>query len=181
MHAKVLALAAALAATLSFGPAQAQSKVGGCLKYGLGGAIAGHVAGGHRIKGALAGCAIGVMERRRQEQAARERGERNRTAERRRPEQAPSGRAERERTVERRRPEPEVRRAPPAPGGRAGPYEDLGLDPSLSGRAGRVPGPTQRRGPQPDDFGQGGSFSRSQPQFDPDATGSFGTQGGTVY
>jgi hypothetical protein len=50
------------------------------LKYGLGGAIAGHFAGGHRLKGAAAGCALGYMQRRRHESAARDRlreGDRN--------------------------------------------------------------------------------------------------------
>src|SRR5919107_2802556 len=78
----------ALAATimLSFavvaGPAEAQSRPGGCLKYGLGGAVAGHFAGGHRIKGALAGCALGVYQRRKYERAVREQNNRNRNVER---------------------------------------------------------------------------------------------------
>jgi hypothetical protein len=57
-------IAAAVTVMLSFGiaagAAEAQSPPGGCLKYGLGGAIAGHFAGGHRLKCALAGCALGI-------------------------------------------------------------------------------------------------------------------------
>src|SRR3712207_578790 len=79
----------ALAAVMfSFGvatdSAEAQSRPGGCLKYGLGGAIAGHFAGGHRIKGALAGCALGIYQRRQYDREAREQNEiRNRIPERR--------------------------------------------------------------------------------------------------
>lgn len=54
-------------------PDHAQAKPGGCLKYGLGGAIAGHFAGGHRLKGAAAGCALGYIQRRRHESAQRDR------------------------------------------------------------------------------------------------------------
>ena len=43
----------------------AQAAPGGCLKYGAAGAIAGHYAGGHAMKGAIAGCALGYVERRR--------------------------------------------------------------------------------------------------------------------
>jgi hypothetical protein len=72
----------ALAAVLTLGvavPEAAEAKPGGCLKYGVGGAIAGHFAGGHRWKGAAAGCAIGIYQRRRAERLARERAlERNR-------------------------------------------------------------------------------------------------------
>ena len=66
----------AIAAVLTLGPAvpeTAQAKPGGCLKYGIGGAIAGHFAGGHRWKGAAAGCALGIYQRRRAERLARER------------------------------------------------------------------------------------------------------------
>jgi hypothetical protein len=53
---------------LSFAvPEAAEAKPGGCLKYGLGGAIAGHFAGGHRWKGAALGCALGIYQRRRHE------------------------------------------------------------------------------------------------------------------
>ena len=78
----------ALAATimLSFGvvagSVEAQSSPGGCLKYRVGGAIAGHFAGGHRIKGALAGCALGFYQRRKYERALREQSNRNKNTER---------------------------------------------------------------------------------------------------
>src|SRR5215213_8419983 len=73
-----------LSTALSCGSAEAQSRPGGCLKYGLGGAIAGHFAGGHRIKGALAGCALGIYQRRQYEREVREQNEiRNRIPERR--------------------------------------------------------------------------------------------------
>jgi hypothetical protein len=54
-------------------PERAEARPGGCLKYGLGGAIAGHFAGGHRWKGAAAGCALGYYQRRRHETAERAR------------------------------------------------------------------------------------------------------------
>ena len=66
----------AIAAVLILGtaaPEVAEAKPGGCLKYGVGGAIAGHFAGGHRWKGAAAGCALGIYQRRRAERLARER------------------------------------------------------------------------------------------------------------
>lgn len=62
----------ALLAIAMFG-APAQAKPGGCLKYGAAGAVAGHVAGGHAFKGAVAGCALGWYERRRYKQMMRER------------------------------------------------------------------------------------------------------------
>jgi hypothetical protein len=81
-----IALAAAVIFSLGItaGSAEAQSRPGGCLKYGLGGALAGHFAGGHRIKGALAGCALGIYQRRQYEREVREQNEiRNRIPERR--------------------------------------------------------------------------------------------------
>jgi hypothetical protein len=62
----------AIAAVVTLGaanPHPAQAEPGGCLKYGLGGAIAGHFAGGHRWKGAAAGCALGYWTRRRHQEA----------------------------------------------------------------------------------------------------------------
>src|SRR5919112_6062808 len=83
MRKIALAAAVMLSFGIAAGSAEAQSRPGGCLKYGLGGAIAGHFAGGHRIKGALAGCALGINQRRRYEQEAQERA-RSREIERRR-------------------------------------------------------------------------------------------------
>jgi hypothetical protein len=80
-----IALAAIVMFSLGIaaGSAEAQSRPGSCLKYGLGGAIAGHFAGGHRIKGALAGCALGIYQRRQYEREVREQNEiRNRIPER---------------------------------------------------------------------------------------------------
>ena len=54
----------------------AEAKPGGCLKYGAAGALAGHAAGGHAIKGALAGCAVGWYERRRYKRIMREQANR---------------------------------------------------------------------------------------------------------
>ncbi len=51
-------------------PEVTQAKPGGCLKYGVGGAIAGHFAGGHRWTGAALGCALGIYQRRRYESQA---------------------------------------------------------------------------------------------------------------
>jgi hypothetical protein len=47
-----------LAAPLA-SPAEAFGKPGGCLKYGVGGAVAGHYAHHHAWKGFIAGCAVG--------------------------------------------------------------------------------------------------------------------------
>lgn len=63
----------ALLATMMSGAPAASAKPGGCLKYGAAGAVAGHVAGGHAFKGAVAGCALGWYERRRYKQMMRER------------------------------------------------------------------------------------------------------------
>ena len=63
----------AVVALASTAPERAEAKPGGCLTYGLGGAIAGHFAGGHRWKGAAAGCALGYRQRRRHENAERSR------------------------------------------------------------------------------------------------------------
>ena len=41
---------------------QAEKPGGGCLKYGLAGAVGGHFAG-HGVMGALAGCATGIVVR----------------------------------------------------------------------------------------------------------------------
>ena len=63
----VLVAAATLMIGVSGGAAEARP--GGCLKYGLGGAVAGQLAGGHRWKGALAGCALGIYQRRKHERS----------------------------------------------------------------------------------------------------------------
>ncbi|HTJ02087.1 MAG TPA: hypothetical protein VL492_04795 [Methylovirgula sp.] len=53
-----LASTAFLAAT----PAEA-GKPGGCLKYGAAGAVAGHYAHHHGVKGFIAGCTVGMIRR----------------------------------------------------------------------------------------------------------------------
>jgi hypothetical protein len=67
--ALILGLLAAAPAAVS----PAAAKPGGCLKYGAAGAVAGHAAG-HGIKGALAGCAVGMYERHRYNKQMREQG-----------------------------------------------------------------------------------------------------------
>ena len=73
---RALLTAATLGATLLVAPviggSVAQAAPGGCLKYGAAGAIAGHYAGGHAVKGAIAGCALGYVERRRYKKMMRE-------------------------------------------------------------------------------------------------------------
>lgn len=59
---KLLIIAGALAA-LSAAPQPAAAQPGGCIKYGLGGAIVGRLAGGHTWKGAAAGCVVGYLRR----------------------------------------------------------------------------------------------------------------------
>src|SRR3954451_2955697 len=76
----------AIAAVVTLGAANfdaAMAEPGGCLKYGLGGAVAGHFAGGHRWKGAALGCALGIYQRRQYEAARRRELGRGRTVERR--------------------------------------------------------------------------------------------------
>jgi hypothetical protein len=53
----------------------ASAEDGGCLKYGAGGAVAGHFAGHHTMSGAVIGCGIGAAKRHRvrEEEPARDR------------------------------------------------------------------------------------------------------------
>lgn len=64
---KILAIAAVSAATLLSATYDVQAREGGCIKYGLGGAVLGHFAGGHGMAGAAAGCALGAYKRNRAE------------------------------------------------------------------------------------------------------------------
>ena len=77
---KIVFVAAALLA-LGAAPGSAEARPGGCIKYGLGGAVAGQIAGGHRWKGAAIGCALGILKRRQDAARNRELG-RSRTVER---------------------------------------------------------------------------------------------------
>ena len=67
-----LALCGSVAAGVLLSAPLAQAKPGGCIKYGAAGAVAGHVAGGHGVKGALLGCAAGMYERHRYNKQQRE-------------------------------------------------------------------------------------------------------------
>ena len=153
------------------GPTEAQSRPGGCLKYGLGGAVVGHFAGGHRVKGALAGCLAGMYQRRKYDREARERAGRNRTVERRR---EPLRDLDGNRSNSRSR------------------YEDLGLDidrAGPSGQATRLPERGRNGDQSREGFEQGGSFSRGQFERgrnlrsyeEPTETGSFFRGGGRTY
>ena len=52
----------------------ASAEEGGCLKYGAGGAVAGHFVGsGHALGGAAAGCAVGAYKRHEARKELRER------------------------------------------------------------------------------------------------------------
>jgi hypothetical protein len=53
------AIMGALAVPL--GPVSAEE--GGCVKYGAGGAVAGHFAGHHTMSGAAIGCGVGAWKR----------------------------------------------------------------------------------------------------------------------
>ena len=57
-----LALCGSLAAGLAMSAPAAQAAPGGCLKYGIAGAVAGH-AMHHGVKGFMAGCAAGMYRR----------------------------------------------------------------------------------------------------------------------
>ena len=165
---RIAAHAAALMLSLGVlaGPAEAQSRPGGCIKYGLGGAIAGHFAGGHRLKGALAGCALGIYQRNKLRREARERNQnRNRTAE-----GGPRGRERADRYEEAGR----------QPGGRArtpdrSPYEDLGIPGGREQTGTRQRDARSTRGGS-EGFESGGSFARPQLRQDtrpePDQTGA---------
>ena len=153
------------------GEAEAQSRPGGCLKYGLGGAVVGHFAGGHRVKGAVAGCLAGMHQRRKYEREARERAGRNRTVER------------------RREPLPDWDRSRP---NSRSPYEDLGLDIDRSrptGQANRLPERGRNTDRNREGFEHGGSFSRGQIERgrhprdyeEPSETGSFARSGARTY
>jgi hypothetical protein len=197
---KKSALAAVV--VLSFGiasadPAEAQSRPGGCLKYGLGGAIAGHFAGGHRLKGALAGCALGIYQRRQYEREVREQNEiRNRI-----PERPRTPVPERDNRYDNQ--DRSANRLPLPRQGGTSPYEDLGLGrggPATPEQANRgevrTSDPTGRR----DGHTSGGSFARSQDEsrdrlenqerasdprwlrrYDPEETGSFPRANGEVF
>ena len=57
-----LALCGSLAAGLTLSAPAAEAAPGGCLKYGVAGAVAGHVMH-HGVKGFMAGCAAGMYRR----------------------------------------------------------------------------------------------------------------------
>ncbi len=194
----VLVAAVMLAVGVAPGSVVAQSRPGGCLKYGLGGAVAGHFAGGHRLKGALAGCALGIYQRRKYEREVREQNERrNRNAERRR-----SPREEQANRYDNR--DRSVNRSPLPRQEGTSPYEDLGLDVDRgrrnsgeqANRGGDRMRDSSRRG---DGYEPGGSFARGQHEngdrsgsreraperwprsYEPEATGSFPRANGRVY
>src|SRR3954469_14219389 len=95
-----MALVAAAMITLAAAPSSAEAPPGGWLKYGLGGAVAGQLAGGHRWKGAVLGCLVGIYQRRRHDAQVRNQG-RSRTVDQRRYDDRPSYRGERPRTYDR--------------------------------------------------------------------------------
>ena len=96
-----LALVAAAMVTLAAAPSSAEARPGGCLKYGLGGAVAGHVAGGHRWKGAAIGCLMGIYQRRRHEAQVRNQGRSRSVDQRRYDDRGPPSGGERPRTSDR--------------------------------------------------------------------------------
>lgn len=197
MSMKKIALAATvmLSFGIAAGSAEAQSRPGGCLKYGLGGAVAGHFAGGHRLKGALAGCALGIYQRRKYEREVREQNQsRNRNAERgRSPSEERANRYDNQDRTANRNPLPRQERTSP--------YEDLGLDLDRGRRPGReqADGPANRTGGSSrghDGYEPGGAFARGQGRlgngegatylrqprrYDPEDTGSFPRENGRVY
>jgi hypothetical protein len=56
-------IASALTLGLLGGALPANAEPGGCLKYGAGGAVAGHLAHHHGVLGAIAGCGTGMYVR----------------------------------------------------------------------------------------------------------------------
>ena len=67
-----LALFGSIATGATVSAPMAEARPGGCLKYGAAGAAAGHVAGGHAVRGALLGCAAGLYQRHRYNKQQRE-------------------------------------------------------------------------------------------------------------
>ena len=68
MKRSLFAAALLVAATTAGG---ANAETGGCLKYGAGGAVAGHFVGrGHAALGAAGGCAVGAYKRHEARKAA---------------------------------------------------------------------------------------------------------------
>ncbi|GEO18439.1 hypothetical protein [Microvirga aerophila] len=158
---KKIVLAAAVLLTLGVAPgsAEAQSRLGGCLKYGLGGTVAGHFVGGHRLKGAVAGCALGIYQRRKYEREVRKQNElRTRNPERRRaPNPDPDSRYDdRDRSAT---------RAPLPRREGTSPYEDLGLERGRRTTREQATVGEDRMGnrnPGRDGYESGGSFARGQ-------------------
>lgn len=74
---KSLLVAFAAVSMFAFAPGAAEARSGGCVKYGLGGAIIGHFAGGHGLAGAAAGCAVGAYKRNQDERGQYERQRNN--------------------------------------------------------------------------------------------------------
>jgi hypothetical protein len=72
---KAVLIALAMGIATAAAPSAGEAKPGGCLKYGAAGAVAGHAAGGHAVKGALAGCAAGMWTRHRYNKQQREQRE----------------------------------------------------------------------------------------------------------
>jgi hypothetical protein len=65
-------MVATMTATLAIPLAvSASAEEGGCLKYGAGGAVAGHFAGRHTMSGAAVGCGVGSWKRHRSREADR--------------------------------------------------------------------------------------------------------------
>lgn len=64
-------IAATLLGVLALPLSPAFAETGGCLRYGVGGAVVGHYAGDHTMGGAVIGCAIGAWKRREARRAER--------------------------------------------------------------------------------------------------------------
>jgi hypothetical protein len=60
-----------LVALISLMTLPATAEEGGCLKYGAGGAVAGHFAGRHTMSGAAVGCGVGTWKRHKARDAER--------------------------------------------------------------------------------------------------------------
>lgn len=196
MRKIALAAAVMLSFGIAAGSAEAQSRPGGCLKYGLGGVIAGHFAGGHRIKGALAGCALGIYQRRQYEREVREQNEiRNRI-----PERRPAPIPERDNRYDNQ--DRSANRIPLPRQEGTSPYEDLGIDLGRPTReqATRSEDRMGDRSLERDGHTSGGSFARGQQESrsrlenrewapdtrwlrstEPEETGSFSRAIGQIY
>ncbi|MGO9007873.1 MAG: hypothetical protein ACLQIQ_16055 [Beijerinckiaceae bacterium] len=63
MRLTAILFAALFCGTIALAPQAEAGKPGGCIKYGVAGAVAGHYAQHHAVRGAVLGCVAGIARR----------------------------------------------------------------------------------------------------------------------